>query len=233
MRNHIECLRKSKSHIYIYIYSGKKSDKEKYSEKLEEVVNISEGDRRIIQGEINSIEDKNESENMRIIEYLNIVFRLPWDKHATEIWDPNNAKVILDESHYALNATKQRIIEFIAKNKRLNNKKGRLLYIYIYMYMYMYIYIYIYYLGMILLLHGPPGVGKTSIARSIAESLGRPSAFITMSAQSDTSYIKGFKRLYVDSQPGIFIKEIAKTGIKNPVFIIDEIDKIASNSFTG
>ena len=106
--------------------------------------------------------------------------------------------------------TKERILEFIAKNKRVNSKKG-----------------------MVLLLTGPPGVGKTSIANSIGKCLKRPTGIVSMAGQNDPVHMKGSKRTYVDSQPGIFIKEIQKLEVMNPVLIIDEIDKIGSNSIRG
>lgn len=80
--------------------------------------------------------------------------------------------------------------------------------------------------GFIIMLYGPPGTGKTSIARVIAESLKRPSRFIAFSGVSDSHFIKGHRRTYVDSQPGIFIKELIKSQCMNPVFIVDEIDKL-------
>ena len=124
-------------------------------------------------------------EASRKINYLNQVFRLPWSKRVKPFWDVHFSREVLEKSHFGMTETKSRILEFIAKNKRINSQKG-----------------------MVLLLTGPPGVGKTSIAKSIGECLKRPTTVISMGGQNDVSHIKGHKRTYVDSQPGIFIKEL-------------------------
>lgn len=81
--------------------------------------------------------------------------------------------------------------------------------------------------GFIVLLYGPPGIGKTSIAKAVASSLQKEYRFITFAGVSDPYFIKGHRRTYVDSQPGVFIKELIKADTMNPVFILDEIDKVS------
>lgn len=149
-------------------------------------------------------------EAQRKVQYLTQVFRLPWDNRVDPYWDVNFSKNLLEKSHYGMVETKERILEFIAKNKRINSQKG-----------------------MVLLLTGPPGVGKTSIAKSIGECLKRPTTVISMGGQNDPMHIKGSKRTYVDSQPGIFIKELQRLECRNPVVVIDEIDKVGQSSMRG
>jgi len=189
---------------------SKKTDKDIYFQKFKEIKCMPLPTQKLIESEILSLDEKNEAEYSRSIDFLKHTFNIPWDNEAPTIWDINYSKKILDSSHYGLVETKQRILEFISKNKRIDNKKG-----------------------LIVLLVGPPGVGKTSIARGIAKCLQRPEILITMAGQSDPQYIKGFKRVYVDSQPGVFIKQYEMAKVKNPVFILDEIDKLGFDRLKG
>lgn len=157
---------------------SKQTEKTKFQEKLNAVAkeDMPESVRKQIQEEINGLEQKNDMDAARKIQYLNHIFRLPWGKRVDPFWDVAHSKQVIDKSHYGMKETKQRILEFIAKNKRVNSQKG-----------------------MVLLLTGPPGVGKTSIAKSIGECLKRPTTVISMGGQNDPIHVKGSKRTYVDS----------------------------------
>ena len=132
--------------------------------------------RKVIQEEINGLETKSEFENSKRVSFLNHCFKLPWDKRVEPVWNVETSKHELDESHYGMAEAKDRILEFIAKNRRVNSQKG-----------------------MVLLLTGPPGVGKTSIAKSIGACLRRPTTVVSMAGQNDPMHMKGSKRTYVDS----------------------------------
>ncbi|QKT04686.1 endopeptidase La [Ectothiorhodospiraceae bacterium 2226] len=138
--------------------------------------------------------------------YLDWITSLPWGKHSEDILDLEHARTVLDEDHDDLDDVKQRIIEFIA----VGAQKGEVA-------------------GSILLLVGPPGVGKTSIGRSVARALGRRFYRFSLGGMRDEAEIKGHRRTYIGAMPGKFIQAIKDAGTANPVIMLDEIDKIGAS----
>ncbi|CAK4659437.1 unnamed protein product [Aphanomyces euteiches] len=150
-----------------------------------------------------SMLEKNSSEFNVTRNYLDWLTLLPWGKSTTESFDIVAAKAILDADHYGLSDVKQRILEFIAVSKLLGKVQGR-----------------------IICLVGPPGVGKTSIGKSIARSLNREFYRFSVGGLSDVAEIKGHRRTYIGAMPGKVIQCLKTTQSSNPLILIDEIDKL-------
>ena len=141
--------------------------------------------------------------------YVDWLVKVPWKKRTKVIKDIARAEKVLDEDHYGLEKVKERIVEYLAVQQRVDKLKGP-----------------------ILCLVGPPGVGKTSLGQSIARSTNRKFVRMSLGGVRDEAEIRGHRRTYIGSMPGKIIQNLAKTGVHNPLFLLDEVDKM-SMDFRG
>lgn len=149
------------------------------------------------------------AESTVVRNYIDTLLDLPWNKKSKISKDIAKADLVLNADHYGLEKVKERILEYLAVQKRMNRLKGP-----------------------ILCLVGPPGVGKTSLGESIAKATGRKYVRMALGGVHDESEIRGHRRTYIGSMPGKIMQNMAKVGVKNPLFLLDEVDKLG-NDFRG
>ncbi len=178
-----------------------------YREKLQKL-ECSDEIRKTIEEEIDRLNGipTSSSEHVVARNYIETLLELPWDKCSEDNRDLANAEKILEEDHYGLQKVKERILEFLAV--RSLTDKGE---------------------SPIICLVGPPGTGKTSIAKSVARSLEKKYIRICLGGVRDEAEIRGHRRTYVGAMPGRFIDGLKKAGVKNPLILLDEIDKVSSD----
>ena len=183
------------------------SEEDEYLKKLAES-GLSSEEKKTVEKEIKKLREVPSSspEYYILCQWLDTVFSLPWKDEEINEPDINKAEEILERDHYGLSDVKERIIEYLAVRKLAGNAKGT-----------------------ILCLFGPPGVGKTSIAKSVAEATGRPYVRMSLGGVRDEAEIRGHRKTYVGAMPGRIISAVARAKSKNALILLDEIDKLGSD----
>ena len=183
------------------------SDAEEFEQALKEM-EAPEEVKEKLQKEINRFKSSMNSpaESGVIRTYIETLLEMPWEKRVEDSTDLDKAQKILDEEHYGLEQVKERILEYLAV--RMLTKKGE---------------------SPILCLAGPPGTGKTSIARSLAKAMNKPYVRISLGGVRDEAEIRGHRKTYVGAMPGRIANGIRTAGVKNPVLLLDEIDKVSTD----
>ena len=206
LREQIEVLQKELNAL-----GGKERDAAEKYEHMLKTLKVSKEIKEKIEEEIGRLKalPSFSSENFIIKSYLDWIFGLPWGKFSKGKINAEKALQTLNKHHYGLDKIKERIIEYIAVYSRVEKPRGQ-----------------------ILCLYGPPGVGKTSIVSSIAEAMGKKYAKVALGGMRDEAEIRGHRKTYVGAFPGKIISAMKKTGVMNPVILLDEIDKI-SDSYKG
>lgn len=187
---------------------GEEADEAAIFREQIEALNISEGARKKLLQECARLDKTNKSspEAMVIRTYLETCIALPWGVYTEDKLDLSKARKALDDDHYGLEKVKDRMIEMLAVRKLSPEIKGQ-----------------------IICLVGPPGVGKTSIARSVAEAMGRKYARISLGGVRDEAEIRGHRKTYIGAMPGRIINAISQAGSSNPLILLDEIDKLGAD----
>lgn len=184
---------------------------EKYQKQLD-ALQLSEDTKTYLQRELNRLKTmpSHHMEHNILRNYMETALSLPWSTSTADNYDLDRARSQLDSDHFGLQSVKRRIIEFLAVRGLKKDMKG-----------------------FIICFHGPPGVGKTSLGKSIADSLGRKFHRISLGGVRDEAEIRGHRRTYVGALPGVFIHALRKCGSNNPVILLDEIDKVGKDMMRG
>lgn len=185
--------------------SSKEDDAESIREKIRNNPYPDHIKKRIL-SELNKMETANSNEYSITKAYIDWLMKLPYWEQTEDTKSLPEVEAVLEENHYGLEKVKERIIEYLAIRMKSPNAKGS-----------------------IICLVGPPGVGKTSLAQSIAKALKKKFVKVSLGGMRDESELKGHRKTYIGAMPGRIIKSMSKAGVNNPVFLLDEIDKLASD----